>query len=80
MSSKKYDWNYIIEKIVIPSDKLSQTYYKSAMEYFCDFYKGHKGTKFSEDDARFITEEIIDEANHKIQLTRNQMDYEELQG
>ena len=74
MSDKKktkiYEWKYIVEKLNIPiEDNIRNNQYRKAEKYFEKWYMElNKNLKFSEDDVKYIINEIIDEAEHKINL------------
>ena len=78
MSAKQYTWIELIATLIIPSDELSQTKYKAAIDYCCNMYCNKKNQVFSEADMEFITEEIKEEEEHKIRLAQNDLQQQEL--
>ena len=67
---KPYIWKDIVSKLNISiEDNIRNNQYRYAEQYFRNFYFGdNEKSKFSEADVKFILEEIIDEAEHKIRL------------
>lgn len=78
MSAKKYTWAELVGKLIIPKDELSQNKYKAAIEYCYNFYCEDKNKVFTDAEVKFITEEISDEAAHKIQLAKNDLEQQQL--
>jgi len=80
MSTKKYSWAELLSTLIIPTDELSQTKYKAAIDYHHNFYcsNNDKNQVFSESEVKFIAEEIKDEAEHKIRLARQELEQEQL--
>jgi hypothetical protein len=78
MSTQKYTWAQLITTLVIPSDKLSQTKFKAAIDYCYNFYCDDKNQVFSENEVKFIAKEIKDEAEHKIRLAHQDLEQEQL--
>jgi hypothetical protein len=71
--STRYTWKDIVQKLNIPKeDNVRSQQYNQAVAYFSEQYDGNNENKtFTKSDVDFIIEEIIDEANHKIQLIKN---------
>ena len=67
---KPYTWKDIVSKLNIAiEDNIRNNQYRYAEQYFRNFYAGdNEKLKFSEEELKFILEEIIDEAEHKIRL------------
>lgn len=78
MSAKKYTWAELVGTLIIPKDEISQNKYKAAIEYCYNFYCEDKNKFFTEAEVKFITEEISDEAAHKIQLAKNDLEQQQI--
>jgi hypothetical protein len=76
---KPYTWKDIVIKLNIQiEDNIRNNQYRYAEQYFRNDYDGdNEKSKFSEEEVKFILEEITDEAEHKIRLC--QMDEEKKQ-
>lgn len=65
---KPYNWEHIVDKVQLPTDPNEKKYYEYAIDYFAIEYKGNR---FTESEVTRIVEEIIEEANHKLQLSQS---------
>jgi hypothetical protein len=72
-----YTWKDIVQKLNIPKeDNVQSQQYNQAVAYFSEQFDGNNQNKtFTKSVADYIIKEIIDEANHKIQLIKNKEGY-----
>lgn len=68
--TKPFEWKDIVQKLNITEEiTVRNKYMKYAEQYFKNFYTEFApNQKFSKSDVEFIVKEIIDEAEHKINL------------
>lgn len=68
---KKYTWKHIIDTLVIPKDELDELCYEDAIDYYSNFYNSDDPSViFSEENVKYIQEEIKEEAEYRIRLAK----------
>lgn len=76
---KSYSWKDIMVKLNLNELKPYNDQYRYAEEYFRIEYCGNDDKiKFSEQEVKTIIKEIIEEAEHKIRLLKNDDDLKHL--